>query len=77
MSDRSARYPRRESAPRSDGIRLMPPRFVELSREHEAEVVELLADILIDALRRRTRADRNQGRDDEETDDDIETEAGD
>jgi hypothetical protein len=46
----------------------MPPRFVELSKKDEQEVVDLLADILIDAIRRQGEG-RAEGQDDEETDD--------
>ena len=68
MSGRSPRYPPRSGRSPAEGIRLMPPRFVELSKKDEQEVVDLLADILIDAIRRQGEG-RAEGQDDEETDD--------
>lgn len=40
-------------ARRKTPIRLMPPTFVPMPEEDVAEAVDLLADILIEAIRRR------------------------
>jgi hypothetical protein len=43
---------------RPSQIRLLSPEFVELPEEEAAEVVNLLADLIKDALRRRAKEHR-------------------
>ena len=44
-------------ATKVDEIRLLPPRRVPMTAEHHCEAVDLLAQLLLDAARRRARRD--------------------
>lgn len=48
-------YRRRRKRRPTTEIRLLPPTFVPMPEEEVSEVVEMLADILIDAIKRQQR----------------------